>query len=379
MTKLVEDLNTTRPLLDSTVTEHIKFPALSTRGSPFYDALCLAWAITLGAAINVSDVVFGTLSSGRNASIKDISSLIGPCITTSPVRVKLDEPPSFNSSADTLTLGQALKQVHSDHIETLPYDHLGLRKIVKGCTDWPSTTRFSSMVQHQNIHVWDQSSTNSASPLQPVADSSLQWRNRGSIAYKGACDEVDLWITSVPMGENGMKLSMLFSEETIPREVAEILLSTLSANLGFVLQNADESVATLLAKSRRRLGGIRLPIEPSQESQRPTQNETTLVVPDPQSRTSSLLQALWCRVLESAPERQFASSDSFYAQGGDSMGAAMIAGLAQAEGLSLNVQDMAECEEFGAQVRRIEHGRHGTLRTNELEWDITDRMWENDE
>ncbi|KAI1811105.1 hypothetical protein GGS20DRAFT_593489 [Poronia punctata] len=378
MTQLVGDLQTNRPLLDSTVTKHIELPALSTRGSPFHAALCLAWAITLGAATNVSDVVFGTLSSGRNASIKDISSLVGPCITTSPVRVQLDGPWSFNSIEDALTVGQALKQVHSDYIETIPYEHLGLRKIAKDCTDWPSTTRFSSMVQHQNIQAWDPYPTNPASPPKPAADRGLQWRNRGSIAYRGTCDEVDLWVSSVPMGDNGMKLSMLFSEETLPREVVQILLSILSVNLVSVLQNAHGNVAALLEESRRRLEGIRLPIEPSKESQGPTQHETVPFVPDALSRTSGLLQALWCQVLGSAPEKQFASSDSFYAQGGDSMGAATLAGLAQAKGLPLCVQDMAECEGFGAQIRRIEHGRRGAPRTNELEWDMTDRMWEND-
>jgi amino acid adenylation domain-containing protein len=378
MTKLVGDLNINRPLSDSIVTGHIQLPTPSTTKRAFHAVLCLAWAITLGSATGISDVVFGTLTSGRSASIKDISTLDGPCITTIPVRVKLDEHPPAGSSTDTMTLGQTLEQVHRDHIETLPYEHLGLRKIVKACTDWPSTTRFSSMVQHQNIGVWDPSSTNSASPTRPAADGDLQWRNRGSIAYKGGCDEVDLWITSLPMGEDGMKVRILFSQEALPREVVESLLSILCANLESILWNPDESVTTLSAKSIARLGGVRLPIERPQESQGPAQNETTSCTPEAPSQTSRLLQAIWCRVLELVPDKQFAASDSFYIQGGDSVGAAMVAGLAQAEGLSLNPQDVAECETFGAQVRRIEQGCRGVGRSNDLEWDVTDRMWGKD-
>lgn len=378
MTMLVGDLNINRLLLDSIVTGHIQLPTPSTIRRTFHAVLCLAWAITLGSATGVSDVVFGTLTSGRNASIKDISTLDGPCITTIPVRVKLDKHSPADSSADTMTLGQALEQVHRDHIETLPYEHLGLRRIVKGCTDWPSTTRFSSMVQHQNIGIWDPSSTTSASPTRPAADGDLQWRNRGSIAYKGTCDEVDLWITSSPMGENGMKVCILFSQEALPREVVESLLSILCANLKSILRNTDESVTTLSAMSIARLGGVRLPIELRHESQGPAQNETTSFTPEAPSQPSRLLQDIWCRVLEFAPDKQFAASDSFYTQGGDSVGAAMVAGLAQAEGLSLNTQDVAECETFGAQVRRIEQGCRGVGRTNDLEWDVTDRMWGKD-
>ena len=378
MTKLVEELNINRPLLNSIVTGHIQMPTPSMVKRPFHAVLCLAWAITLGSATGVSDVVFGTLTSGRNASIKDISTLDGPCITTIPVRVKLHKHPRPDSSADTMTLGQALEQVHRDHIETLPYEHLGLRRIVKDCTDWPSTTRFSSMVQHQNIGIWDPSSTTSASPTRPAAGGDLQWRNRGSIAYKGACDEVDLWITSLPMGENGMKVRILFSQEAFSRALAESLLSTLCANLKSILQDTDDSVTTLSAMSKARLGGARLPIELPHESQGPAQNETTSFTPVAPSQTSRLLQDIWCRVLELAPDTQIAASDSFYTQGGDSMGAAMVAGLAQAEGLSLNTQDVAECETFGAQVRRIEQDGRGVVRTNHLEWDVTDRMWGKD-
>ena len=378
MTKLVGTLNINRPLLDSIVTNHIQLPTPSTIKRAFHAVLCLAWAITLGSATGVSDVVFGTLTSGRNASIKDISTLDGPCITTIPVRVKLDKHPPANSSADTMTLGQALEQVHTDHIETLPYEHLGLRRIVKGCTDWPSTTRFSSMVQHQNIGIWDPSSTTSAFPTRPAADGDLQWRNRGSIAYKGACDEVDLWISSLPMGENGMKVRILFSQEALPREVAESLLSILCANLKSIMRNTDQSVTTLSAMSMAQLDGVRLPIEPAHGFQGPGQNETTSCTPEAPSQTSRLLQDIWRRVLDLAPDKEFAASDSFYTQGGDSLGAAMVAGLAQAEGLSLNTQDVTECETFGAQVRRIEQDCRGVGRTNDLEWDVTDRMWGED-
>jgi amino acid adenylation domain-containing protein len=373
MTNLVKSSNTSRPLLDSLVTAHISVPNSSTTDRRVHTALCLAWAITLGAATGVSDVVFGTLTSGRNAQIQDISSLIGPCITTIPVRVDLGTRHPVDDSKGTTTLGQALDEIHKEHIETLPFEHLGLRKIVKNCTDWPSTTRFSSMVQYQNIDQWDPAS-NPSWPAEAPVDDTVHWRNRGSIAYKGACDEVDLWVTGVPSGDDRTNLTMLFSEETIPREVAENLMSALTANLEVVLQNAQETVPMLLTESTRRLGGIRLPTGVHQESHGCSQAAVAAVLQASTQETSHSLREVWSQVLGHAPATRYAASDSFYMQGGDSISAAIVSGVAQARGMPLSIQDAAECETFGEQVQRIEQGSCRVARANALEWDRTDRV-----
>lgn len=376
MTNLVKRSNTSRPLLDSLVTAHISVPSSSTTDRRVHTALCLAWAITLAAATGVSDVVFGTLTSGRNAQIQDISSMMGPCITTIPVRINLGTRHLVDDSKGITTLGQALDQIHRERIETLPFEHLGLRKIVKNCTDWPSTTRFSSMVQYQNIELWDPSS-NSSSPAEAPVDSTVQWKNKGSIAYKGACDEVDLWVTGVPRGKDRTDLTMLFSEETIPREVADKLISALIANLEVVLQNAQETVTMLLTESTRRLGGIRLPTGVHQESHRRSQAEGAegaAVTQAPTKDTSHSLREVWSQVLRHAPVTPYAPSDSFYMQGGDSISAAIVSGVAQARGMPLSIQDVTECETFGEQVQRIEQGLRRVVSANALEWDRTDRV-----
>ncbi|KAG9193145.1 hypothetical protein G6011_03180 [Alternaria panax] len=336
MTNLVRCPNTSRPLLDRKITAHMSLSNPSTAERRVHAALCLAWAITLEAATGVSDVVFGTLTSGRSAPIQDVYSITGPCITTIPVRVNLGARQSINSSKDTMTIGEALDQVHGEHIETQSFEHLGLRRIVKSCTDWPSTTRFSSMVQYQNIDPWDPSS-DSSFPSKPASDSVLQWKNRGSIAYKGLCDEVDIWVTGVSRGVNRTDLTMLFSEETLPKEVAESLLSVLTVNFESILEGAHGSVTELSAKSIKRLGGVRLPLEARQEPQVVAQAEAATIIQEDLPRTSRSLRAIWCRVLDLAPDKQFAPSDSFYMQGGDSVGAAMVAGLAQAQDMTTPV------------------------------------------
>jgi hypothetical protein len=229
------------------------------------------------------------------------------------------------------------------------------------------------MVQHQNIEIWNPSS-NPAPTSKLSADDALQWKHGGSIAYKGACDEVDLWVTSVPTGDNRTDLTMLFNEETLPREVAEKLMSVLTSNLEVVLQERHETVTTLSIDSNRRLRGIRIPMSAHPESEGGFHSGVTPVIQEPRQETYHLLQTIWCRVLGLASETQFVPSDSFYTQGGDSIGAAMVAGLAQAQGIALSLQDTNECVTFGEQVQRIEDGSYSKPRTNSLEWDKTDRI-----
>jgi amino acid adenylation domain-containing protein/FkbH-like protein len=49
-----------------------------------------AWAILLSRSSRLDDVVFGSVSSGRSAPVPRIEALIGPCLVTLPVRVRVD-------------------------------------------------------------------------------------------------------------------------------------------------------------------------------------------------------------------------------------------------------------------------------------------------
>lgn len=104
-----------------------------------------SWALVLAEASESTDVVFGHLISGRNMSLPDskgdINEVLGPCINMVPVRVRVD-------GSD---LQDTLRQVYDQQLACIPYETFGLDQIVERCTDWPLWTRFSSIVQHQNL------------------------------------------------------------------------------------------------------------------------------------------------------------------------------------------------------------------------------------
>ncbi|VUC37662.1 unnamed protein product [Clonostachys rosea] len=79
-----------------------------------------AMARLVGSYTNSSDVVFGVTLSGRNVSIPDIASLVGPTIVTVPVRIRW---------TDTTSLGDFLVGVQQESVDMIPFEQLGLQSI----------------------------------------------------------------------------------------------------------------------------------------------------------------------------------------------------------------------------------------------------------
>lgn len=79
-----------------------------------------AWAMTTSTYANADDVVFGATLSGRTGSSPDLAYIVGPLITTVPVRIKLD------SQMSTLDY---VRSVAVDEINAMPFEQFGLSKI----------------------------------------------------------------------------------------------------------------------------------------------------------------------------------------------------------------------------------------------------------
>lgn len=93
-----------------------------------------AWALTLARYSDSEDIVFGATLSGRNSAVARIAEIVGPTITTVPVKISLDFE---KGTADFL------EAVQVQAADMIPHEHWGLQNI----------SRLSKNANFQNLLV----------------------------------------------------------------------------------------------------------------------------------------------------------------------------------------------------------------------------------
>jgi amino acid adenylation domain-containing protein len=106
--------------------------------------LTAAWAVVLARRLQKRDVLFGSITSGRNLGDSFLENVQGPCYQFTPVRVPFKE----GWSATDL-----LHYVQSQAAASAPHDSLGFTKIASRCLG--SETVFDSVVHHQDWEDFD--------------------------------------------------------------------------------------------------------------------------------------------------------------------------------------------------------------------------------
>ncbi|KAK3623797.1 hypothetical protein LTR22_024225, partial [Elasticomyces elasticus] len=104
--------------------------------------LQVSWAIVISRVMLTDDVLFGQLVSGRNVELPHADRLVGCCINTIPVRIRLHDSHSYRD---------LLKAVHMQKMRSSTYETCKLADITKHATSWSTGSQFSWTVQHQNI------------------------------------------------------------------------------------------------------------------------------------------------------------------------------------------------------------------------------------
>ncbi|KAF4537164.1 AMP-dependent synthetase/ligase [Lasiodiplodia theobromae] len=126
-----------QPHADS-VREHT-FSLPETRKSEITTATFIraAWAILISQHSLTDDVIMGTTLSGRSLSMPGIDGLVGPTITTVPVRVQLLQSQMVESF---------LKQLQDQATEMIPHEHFGLRRIRRLSPEAEAACGFQSLL-----------------------------------------------------------------------------------------------------------------------------------------------------------------------------------------------------------------------------------------
>lgn len=101
-----------------------------------------AWAVLLGAYTNNDDVIFGSVVSGRPASLAGVEAMVGLFINTLPVRLKLTQ---------STNVMNAIRDLQSQQVRSREYDYTPLVKIQK-CSDVPAgSALFDTIIAFENF------------------------------------------------------------------------------------------------------------------------------------------------------------------------------------------------------------------------------------
>ncbi|EKG18856.1 AMP-dependent synthetase/ligase [Macrophomina phaseolina MS6] len=326
----------------------------------FATVLKAAWALVLARAAATTDVVFGHLVSGRNMALPggqgDVDEVLGPCLNLIPVRVQLDDD-NNNNTASTL-----LRQVYDQHLAAIPFETLGFPTIVERCTAWPLWTRFSTVVQHQN--------------LDGVEDTLKKFRFGGAAckfgAFPGAADAVDILVLSNPVaGTRNIELSLHFSDKVVEPGFVGELMDTLVENIAMLTDDvharlpAVESFVQrmpqipMLARCARDADGNLLP---SAADKGAAAAASGARFENAHTGVQELVRKAWDAVLLlSAEAEEITSTTCFYNVWGNLIAAAQLAEWYRREaGVEVSMEDVIENPTMVGQAAMLE-GRMGLL------------------
>ncbi len=102
-----------------------------------------AWALLLSRYTGDDDVLFGTVVSGRPASLAGVESMVGLFINTLPVRARIDEQRAVK---------HWLNQLQGEQAEVLEYEYSPLIDIQQWSDVARGTSLFDSILMFENYH-----------------------------------------------------------------------------------------------------------------------------------------------------------------------------------------------------------------------------------
>lgn len=294
-------------ILNSTVSRTIPFAQVQKDGTSFAIVLQTAWAVVLSQLVDSNDVVFWHLVSGRNMSLNAVA---GPCINLVPVRAQMGER---NASASEL-----LRQLKDQYVATLPYETTGFQAIIEQCTSWPKWTRFSSIVQHQNLENTE-ADEQQAIKLIPTDH-----------------DAADIWIVSMPDKTN-TTIHFSYCKDTLPECYAEQISDALVRVIQHLSSQPDDTISAVAAQgidaaSLQPWLHKRSKLEKNLVSNSKTSQDVTVDIPD-------IVNSAWSQAFGSTT---IDNKTPFFEVSGNPIIGAELQWFYQTQGCDISLEDIFE-------------------------------------
>ncbi|KAM5435090.1 putative secondary metabolism biosynthetic enzyme [Microsporum canis] len=118
---------------------HYEIPEIVWSGRSFTPSTMIraVWAILIAQYMNVQEALFGVITSGRQAAVRDINHIMGPTIATVPVRVMINWETSLQAF---------LSQIQKQATEMISFEQTGLQNIQHISDDVRRGCQFQSLL-----------------------------------------------------------------------------------------------------------------------------------------------------------------------------------------------------------------------------------------
>ncbi|KAL3470125.1 hypothetical protein BJX99DRAFT_264507 [Aspergillus californicus] len=183
-----------------------------TKGITNAILLKTAWALVLSRVSKRQDVIFADTVSTRGTVDAALMNAAGCCVSLLPVRARISPAASIQ---------EVLLQLRTQQIQSLDQAQLGFREILHECTDWPTSTRFTSAVNCIAV----QSGSEKAFTMRGV-DYHLS-----TAEVKEATWMIDIGVTAVMRESGHMDLQVSFLPARVSEDVASLYLDVLEETL----------------------------------------------------------------------------------------------------------------------------------------------------
>ncbi|RAH82036.1 putative nonribosomal peptide synthase [Aspergillus japonicus CBS 114.51] len=194
-----------------------------------------AVALVIAEHSGVEDIVIGEVSSGRSIYDGAPGFVAGPCISTHPVRIRMQQRQgSGSSSQQRLSFDQLVKHSLDSYLETVPYHQLGLPSIRRQ-SDAPDLLPFQVLFVYQQAFKFE----THAPEEETFPDFKVQGGHLGRFEFpvvlQAACHPVT----------GHLNLQCMFDPTVLIPEDIDWLLEHISQVLNFIAESPSQPNARL--------------------------------------------------------------------------------------------------------------------------------------
>ncbi|OGM49923.1 nonribosomal peptide synthase [Aspergillus bombycis] len=223
-----------------------------------------AVALVVAEHSGVEDIVLGEVSSGRHITDGATGIVAGPCISTHPIRIRMQKRQGSGSSYQRLSFDELVKHSMDSYLETVPYHQLGLPSIRRQ-SHVPDLLPFQVLFVYQQAFNFEMDSRGETSHNFKVQGGQLG-RFEFPVVLQASCHPVTGHLTLHCMFDP----TVLIPEdiEWFLKHISQVLSSIANSppqlNARLTIGGTEEAALTKLACARDQTPG--LPLDTDSES-----------------------------------------------------------------------------------------------------------------